>query len=47
MPTENVLNRNFDELFNIEVRFEVPFFREAMHGSSVNGKNYLKIFKQK
>ena len=41
MPTGNVLNRNFEELFSIEVRFEVPFFQR---GYAWEQRQWKKLF---
>jgi len=41
MPTGNVLNRNFEELFSNEVRFEVPFFQR---GYAWEQRQWKKLF---
>lgn len=41
MPTNNVINRNFEELFNIGVRFEVPFFQR---GYAWEQRQWKKLF---
>ena len=29
MPTDNVINRNFEDLFSNPVRYEIPFFQRG------------------
>lgn len=41
MPTQDVLNRTFEELFNIEVRFEIPFFQR---GYAWEMRQWKKLF---
>lgn len=41
MPTSNVLNRNFHDLFNIQVRFEIPFFQR---GYAWEQRQWKKLF---
>ncbi|MFZ4436852.1 MAG: DUF262 domain-containing protein [Syntrophales bacterium] len=41
MPTQNVFNRTFEELFNIEVRFEIPFFQR---GYAWEMRQWKKLF---
>ncbi len=41
MPTQDVLNRTFEDLFNIEVRFEIPFFQR---GYAWEMRQWKKLF---
>lgn len=41
MPTSNVVNRSFDEMFNIGVRFEIPFFQR---GYAWENRQWKKLF---
>ena len=41
MPTSNVVNRNFEEMFNIGVRFEIPFFQR---GYAWETRQWKKLF---
>jgi uncharacterized protein with ParB-like and HNH nuclease domain len=41
MPTENVLNRNFEELFKGTVRYEIPFFQR---GYAWETRQWKKLF---
>ncbi len=41
MPTGNVINRNFEEMFNIGVRFEIPFFQR---GYAWEQRQWKKLF---
>ncbi len=41
MPTGNVINRNFDEMFNLGVRFEIPFFQR---GYAWEQRQWKKLF---
>lgn len=41
MPTGNVINRNFEEMFEIGVRFEIPFFQR---GYAWEQRQWKKLF---
>lgn len=41
MPTGNVINRNFEEMFEIGVRFEIPFFQR---GYAWEPRQWKKLF---
>lgn len=41
MPTDNVINRNFEELFTSPVRFEIPFFQR---GYAWEQRQWKKLF---
>lgn len=41
MPTDNVINRNFEELFSSPVRYEIPFFQR---GYAWEARQWKKLF---
>lgn len=46
MPTENVLNRNFEELFSSPVRYEIPFFQRGYAWEQRQWKKLLEDLNQ-
>lgn len=42
MPTDNVINRSFDELFSSPVRYEIPFFQRGYAWESRQWKKLLE-----
>lgn len=42
MPTEDVLNRNFEDLFSAQVRYEVPFFQRGYAWENTQWKKMLE-----
>ena len=41
MPTDNVINRNFEDLFSSPVRYEIPFFQR---GYAWEQRQWKKLF---
>ena len=46
MPTENVLNRSFEELFSTPVRYEIPFFQRGYAWEQRQWKKLLEDLNQ-
>lgn len=42
MPTDNVINRNFEELFSTPVRYEIPFFQRGYAWEALQWKKLFE-----